>query len=77
MKKPYTDVPYEVVGNHYRPGERHRDRKLRRWIYTGRQDAYGRPLWYRPPRLRRPALALALVGAILAARMVWAVLTSS
>lgn len=53
MGKDWTDAKYDVIGNHYRVGERNRDPKLRRWIYTGRLDRFGHPLWYRPPRLNR------------------------
>lgn len=65
-KKPWTDAEFEVIGNHYRPGERHRDPKLRRWIFTGRTGAWGTPLWYRPPRFTRLQLVL------LAFAVVWA-----
>lgn len=61
VKRDVIDTEFEVVGNHYRPGERHRDPKLRRWIFTGRNDPYGRPLWYRPPLLNRWAFGLALL----------------
>jgi hypothetical protein len=57
-KKPWTDADFTVLGNHYRPGERHRDPKLKRWIYTGRSSAWGTPLWYRPPRFTRMQLVL-------------------
>lgn len=78
MGKDWTDAEFEVVGNHYRPGERNRDPKLKRWIFTGRVDAHGHPLWYRPPRLNRFWFAIALLLAspvVLAAiiGLVWSV----
>lgn len=62
MGKDWTDAEFSVVGNHYRPGERNRDPKLKRWIYTGRVDRYGRPLWFRPPRLNRLGFAVFLLA---------------
>lgn len=67
MPKPWVDTKFEVVGNHYRPGERNRDRKLKRWIFTGRTDFYGHPLWYRPPRLKRLGFFLFLCAVTAAA----------
>lgn len=66
MRKKWTDAEFEVVGNDYRPGERHRDPKLKRWIFTGRYGPWGHPLWYRPPRLNRPMYFLATVAVICA-----------
>lgn len=72
MPKKWTDAKFEVVGNHYRPGERNRDPKLRRWLYTGRANFYGHPLWYRPPRLNRLQFFLFLC-AVMAAGWVFLV----
>ncbi|RAK51190.1 hypothetical protein [Phenylobacterium soli] len=77
MAKDWTDAEFEVVGNHYRPGERHRDPKHKRWIFTGREDLFGRPLWYKPPRFSKLALFAVLCaiypgGAIVLWLVVWA-----
>jgi hypothetical protein len=63
VKRDWTDAEFVVLDEHYRPGERHRDRKLRRWVFTGRRDAWGRPLWYRRPILNRWQYGAALLCA--------------
>lgn len=67
MPKKWIDADFEVVGNHYRPGERNRDRKLRRWVFTGKVNFYGHPLWYRRPRLSRVGFFFFLCAVVAAA----------
>jgi len=56
---PITDAEFEVIDGPIRPGDSHPVR--REWIFTGRQDRKGRSLWYRPPRLTRWQLFLAII----------------
>lgn len=63
MKQDYTDAEFEVIKGEYRTGEESRTRPG--WYYTGRRDARGNQLWYRPPLLQRRffrRLALAVVS---------------
>lgn len=75
MAKRWTDAEYEVVSGPYRPGDKHRDRRQRRWIYTGHRDARGRPIWYRPPIFTRWGMAAVACAGFLAFQAALYVLT--
>lgn len=54
------DVEFEVISGPYRIGDEHATRK--RWYWTGKYDAAGTPLWYRPPRFNKWQFMLLVVG---------------
>ena len=66
MPAEWIDAEFEVVEAPLRAGDRHPTRC--RWRYTGRNDAWGRPLWYRPPVFHGWKL---YVAGILAAGLLW------
>lgn len=50
-KPDIIDADFEIVSGPYRVGDPHPTKK--RWLWTGRYDEKGRPLWYRPPLFNR------------------------